>query len=167
MSDPLVQDDPENYRRWAQLRVEALNHALEGIPEDRVRYHVCFGSWHVPHVADAPLEAIVELVLKVRAGASSLEAANGRHEHGGRGGEPGAPAGGRRPRVGGARGRGQPPPRGLTPPTHFRKVKEGERSCHRCSVCVHSAPHQALEVGCRLIAQNFGVWSRVSYRRET
>jgi len=81
MYDHLVQDDPENYRRWAQLRVEALNHALEGIPEDRVRYHVCFGSWHVPHVADAPLEAIVDLILRVKAAAYSIEAANARHEH--------------------------------------------------------------------------------------
>ena len=48
-----------------ELRVEALNHALAGIPEDRIRYHVCFGSWHVPHVADAPLEAIVDLILQV------------------------------------------------------------------------------------------------------
>ena len=69
------------YREWAELRVEALNHALEGIPEDRIRYHVCFGSWHVPHVADAPLEDIVDLILQVRAGAYSIEAANVRHEH--------------------------------------------------------------------------------------
>src|SRR5438874_470486 len=81
MYDYLVQQSPERYRQWAQLRVEALNHALAGIPEDRVRYHVCFGSWHVPHVADAPLEAIVELILQVRAGAYSLKAANPRHEH--------------------------------------------------------------------------------------
>ncbi|HLB43954.1 MAG TPA: cobalamin-independent methionine synthase II family protein [Candidatus Limnocylindrales bacterium] len=81
MYDELASRSPERYREWAELRVEALNHALRGIPEDRVRYHVCFGSWHVPHVADAPLEAIVELVLKVRAGAYSVEAANVRHEH--------------------------------------------------------------------------------------
>jgi len=81
MYDELASRSPERYREWAELRVEALNHALRGIPEDRVRYHVCFGSWHVPHVADAPLEAIVELVLKVRAGAYSIEAANVRHEH--------------------------------------------------------------------------------------
>ena len=56
MYDHLVQQSPAKYREWAELRVAALNHALEGIPEDRVRYHVCFGSWHVPHVADAPLE---------------------------------------------------------------------------------------------------------------
>ena len=60
MYDELVQHGPARYRQWAELRVEALNHALRGIPEDRVRYHVCFGSWHVPHVADAPLEAIVD-----------------------------------------------------------------------------------------------------------
>ena len=81
MYDDLVQTSPQHYREWANLRVEALNHALEGIPEDRIRYHVCFGSWHVPHVADAPLEEIVGLILKVRAGAYSIEAANVRHEH--------------------------------------------------------------------------------------
>ncbi len=81
MYDELVRNSPERYREWANLRVEALNHALAGIPEDRIRYHVCFGSWHVPHVADAPLEEIVELILKVRAGAYSIEAANVRHEH--------------------------------------------------------------------------------------
>ncbi|MGH8260712.1 MAG: methionine synthase, partial [Steroidobacteraceae bacterium] len=59
MYDALVQQSPQRYRDWAQIRVDALNHALRGIPEDRVRYHVCFGSWHVPHVADAPLEAII------------------------------------------------------------------------------------------------------------
>jgi 5-methyltetrahydropteroyltriglutamate--homocysteine methyltransferase len=81
MYDELVQQSPARYREWAELRVDALNHALRGIPEDRVRYHVCFGSWHVPHVADAPLEAIAPLMLKVRAGAYAIEAANVRHEH--------------------------------------------------------------------------------------
>ena len=81
MYDHLVEQSPEKYQEWANLRVEALNHALQGIPEDRVRYHVCFGSWHVPHVSDAPLEAIADLILKVRAGAYSIEAANVRHEH--------------------------------------------------------------------------------------
>jgi len=81
MYDYLVEQSPEKYREWANLRVEALNHALQGIPEDRIRYHVCFGSWHVPHVSDAPLDAIVDLILKVRAGAYSIEAANVRHEH--------------------------------------------------------------------------------------
>ncbi|HEX5367847.1 MAG TPA: cobalamin-independent methionine synthase II family protein [Dehalococcoidia bacterium] len=81
MYDHLVSESPERYHEWAQLRIDALNHALQNIPEDRVRYHVCFGSWHVPHVADAPLPAIIDLVLQVKAGAYSFEAANPRHEH--------------------------------------------------------------------------------------
>jgi 5-methyltetrahydropteroyltriglutamate--homocysteine methyltransferase len=81
MYDHLTQESPKRYRDWAELRVEALNRALEGIPEDRVRYHICFGSWHVPHISDAPLDDIVDLMLKVKAGAYSIEAANVRHEH--------------------------------------------------------------------------------------
>jgi 5-methyltetrahydropteroyltriglutamate--homocysteine methyltransferase len=81
MYDYLVSQSPALYRQWAELRVDALNHALRDIPEDHVRYHVCFGSWHLPHMSDAPLEDIVDLVLKVKAGAYSLEAANPRHEH--------------------------------------------------------------------------------------
>jgi 5-methyltetrahydropteroyltriglutamate--homocysteine methyltransferase len=81
MYDHLVQTSPEHYRKWGQLRIDALNHALHGIPEDRVRYHVCFGSWHVPHVADAPLDELIDLILQVKAGAYSIEAANPRHEH--------------------------------------------------------------------------------------
>jgi 5-methyltetrahydropteroyltriglutamate--homocysteine methyltransferase len=81
MFDTLTQESPEKYREWAELRVAALNHALEGIPEESVRYHICFGSWHLPHTSDAPLEDIIDLVLKVRAGAYSIEAANPRHEH--------------------------------------------------------------------------------------
>lgn len=71
----------EEYRKFAELRVEAINHALEGIPEDRVRYHLCWGSWHGPHVTDVPLKDIVDIVLRVRAGAYCVEAANPRHEH--------------------------------------------------------------------------------------
>jgi 5-methyltetrahydropteroyltriglutamate--homocysteine methyltransferase len=81
MYDALVSQSPERYREWAQLRIDALNHALEGIPEDRVRYHLCFGSWHLPHISDAPLEEIVGFILQVNAGAYSIEAANPRHEH--------------------------------------------------------------------------------------
>jgi 5-methyltetrahydropteroyltriglutamate--homocysteine methyltransferase len=81
MYDHYVEQSPEKYRQWAGLRIEALNHALEGIPQDRVRYHVCFGSWHVPHLADAPLEEILGFILSVHAGAYSIEAANPRHEH--------------------------------------------------------------------------------------
>jgi 5-methyltetrahydropteroyltriglutamate--homocysteine methyltransferase len=79
--DDLMARSPEIYRKWAQLRIEALNHALRGIPEERVRYHLCYGSWHAPHVSDAPLEEIVDLILQVNAGAYSIEAANVRHEH--------------------------------------------------------------------------------------
>ncbi len=69
------------YRHFAELRVEAINHALAGIPSDRVRYHLCWGSWHGPHVTDVPLQDIVDIVLRVRADAYSVEAANPRHEH--------------------------------------------------------------------------------------
>ncbi len=70
-----------DYRSWVARHTEVLNHALEGIPEDRVRYHVCWGSWPGPHVTDVPLKDIVDLVLKVRAGAYVIEGANPRHEH--------------------------------------------------------------------------------------
>jgi 5-methyltetrahydropteroyltriglutamate--homocysteine methyltransferase len=72
---------PEEYRRFAAVRIEALNHALAGLPEDRIRYHMCWGSWHGPHTTDAPLREIAEVILQVKAGAFSLEAANPRHEH--------------------------------------------------------------------------------------
>jgi 5-methyltetrahydropteroyltriglutamate--homocysteine methyltransferase len=71
----------DDYYNWVARHVEILNHALEGIPEDRVRYHVCWGSWPGPHTTDVPLRKIVDLILKVRAGAYLLEAANPRHEH--------------------------------------------------------------------------------------
>ncbi len=70
-----------DYRSWVARHTEVLNHALYGIPEDRVRYHVCWGSWPGPHVTDVPLKDIVDLVLKVRAGAFVIEGANPRHEH--------------------------------------------------------------------------------------
>jgi 5-methyltetrahydropteroyltriglutamate--homocysteine methyltransferase len=69
------------YRKFAEVRVDALNHALEGLPQDRVRYHICWGSWHGPHTHDLPLKHLVDLMLKVKAGAYSVEAANPRHEH--------------------------------------------------------------------------------------
>jgi 5-methyltetrahydropteroyltriglutamate--homocysteine methyltransferase len=71
----------EDYRKWAQLRVDALNHALQGIPEEKVRYHVCWGSWHGPHAFDPPLAEVVDLVLQVNAGFYAMEQANPRHEH--------------------------------------------------------------------------------------
>jgi len=71
----------EEYRTFAEVRVEAVNHALGGLPEDRVRYHICWGSWHGPHPHDLPLKHLVDLMLKVKAGAYSVAAANPRHEH--------------------------------------------------------------------------------------
>jgi len=69
------------YREWAALRIAALNHALEGLPPERTRYHICWGSWNGPHMFDVPLKDIVDLVLEVKTGALSFEAANPRHEH--------------------------------------------------------------------------------------
>jgi 5-methyltetrahydropteroyltriglutamate--homocysteine methyltransferase len=69
------------YRKYAELRVDALNHGLRGIPADRVRFHTCWGSYHGPHKYDIPLRDIVDIILKVRAGTYSIEASNPRHEH--------------------------------------------------------------------------------------
>jgi 5-methyltetrahydropteroyltriglutamate--homocysteine methyltransferase len=69
------------FRARCAMRIEALNHALRNIPEDRVRYHLCWGSWHGPHAYDLELERIVDLVLKVKAQAFLIEGANARHEH--------------------------------------------------------------------------------------
>ena len=71
----------EEYRRWAGLCVDALNHAIGDIPPDRVRYHICWGSFNSPHTGDVPLKEIVDLVLSIRAGGFSIEMANPRHEH--------------------------------------------------------------------------------------
>jgi 5-methyltetrahydropteroyltriglutamate--homocysteine methyltransferase len=70
-----------DYRNWVAMNVEAINHALQGIPEERVRYHVCWGSWPGPHVTDVPFKAIADLVLRVKAGTYLVEGANPRHEH--------------------------------------------------------------------------------------
>ncbi len=69
------------YRSWAELRIDALNHALEGLPQDRIRYHICWGSWNAPHIFDVPLRDIIDLLLKLRVGGYQFEAANVRHEH--------------------------------------------------------------------------------------
>ncbi len=69
------------FKKFEQVRIEALNHALRGLPQDRIRYHICWGSWHGPHTTDIPLADIVDLVLSVTAGAYSVEAGNVRHEH--------------------------------------------------------------------------------------
>jgi 5-methyltetrahydropteroyltriglutamate--homocysteine methyltransferase len=63
------------------VRVDAINHAIRDIPPDRVRFHVCWGSWHGPHSSDIPLRDIAGMVLQINAGAYSVEAGNVRHEH--------------------------------------------------------------------------------------
>ena len=71
----------EEYKKFERVRIEAFNHALRGLPAERIRYHICWGSWHGPHTTDIPLRDIVDLVLAVNAGAYSVEAGNVRHEH--------------------------------------------------------------------------------------
>jgi 5-methyltetrahydropteroyltriglutamate--homocysteine methyltransferase len=90
IDDPSLPDnwdmiDPEpplaEFKKFEWARIEALNHALRGLPPDRIRFHICWGSWHGPHTTDIPLADIVDLVLRVNAGAYSVEAGNPRHEH--------------------------------------------------------------------------------------
>jgi len=71
----------EEYRRFTMPKVEAVNHALKGLPRDRIRFHLCWGSWHGPHTTDIPMRDIVDVMLKIDAGAYSFEAGNVRHEH--------------------------------------------------------------------------------------
>jgi 5-methyltetrahydropteroyltriglutamate--homocysteine methyltransferase len=71
----------EDYRRFTMKRVEALNYAIRGLPADRIRFHLCWGSWHGPHTTDIPMADIVDVMLAINAGAYSFEAANARHEH--------------------------------------------------------------------------------------
>ena len=73
--------DMASFRKWAEAHIELVNHGLEGIPEDRVRYHVCWGSWKGPHSSDLPLSSVLDLVMKVKASQYSVEAANPQHEH--------------------------------------------------------------------------------------
>jgi 5-methyltetrahydropteroyltriglutamate--homocysteine methyltransferase len=69
------------YRKWAEHRIAHLNHALRGLPEDRIRFHTCYGVNFGPRVSDLRLEDIIDLIFTIRAGAYSFEAANPRHEH--------------------------------------------------------------------------------------
>jgi 5-methyltetrahydropteroyltriglutamate--homocysteine methyltransferase len=71
----------DEYRKWVARHVEVLNAAIAGLPPERMRYHVCWGSWPGPHVTDVPLKDIVDLILSVRVGAYVIESANPRHEH--------------------------------------------------------------------------------------
>jgi 5-methyltetrahydropteroyltriglutamate--homocysteine methyltransferase len=69
------------YQRFSMQRVDALNHAIRGLPKDRIRFHLCWGSWHGPHTTDIPMRDIVEVMLAVQCQAYSFEAGNVRHEH--------------------------------------------------------------------------------------
>ncbi len=70
-----------DYRKWLALQVEVVNEAIAGLPADRIRYHVCWGSWPGPHTTDVPLKDIVDLILEMKVGAYVIEGANPRHEH--------------------------------------------------------------------------------------
>jgi 5-methyltetrahydropteroyltriglutamate--homocysteine methyltransferase len=71
----------KDYRRYATVRVDALNHALRGIPREKIRLHVCWGSFHGPHQNDIPLRDIIDIIFRVRASSYSIEASNPVHEH--------------------------------------------------------------------------------------
>jgi 5-methyltetrahydropteroyltriglutamate--homocysteine methyltransferase len=79
----MVNPEPSvaDYQKFSMVRVEALNHAIRGLPQDRIRFHLCWGSWHGPHTTDIPMRDIVDVMLAVKAGAYSFEAGNVRHEH--------------------------------------------------------------------------------------
>jgi len=73
-----------DYKKFTMVRIEALNHALRGLPPERIRYHLCWGSWHGPHTTDIPLRDIVDVMLAVNAGGFSFEAGNVRTSTSGR-----------------------------------------------------------------------------------
>jgi len=79
----MVNPEPSvaDYQKFSMVRVEALNHAIRGLPEDRIRFHLCWGSWHGPHTTDIAMRDIVDVMLAVKCRAYSFEAANVRHEH--------------------------------------------------------------------------------------
>ena len=71
----------KEYRAWLARQIEIINHAIKELPREKIRYHICWGSWPGPHTSDVPFKDIADLVLKVRAGGYSVELANPRHEH--------------------------------------------------------------------------------------
>ena len=79
----MIKPEPSlaDYRKYVTLRMEALNHAIKGIPPEKVRYHFCWGSWHGAHTNDIPLPHIIDVALSAKAQTCSFEAANVRHEH--------------------------------------------------------------------------------------
>ena len=76
-----VAGDLKAFRVWAERHVEVVNHSLAGIPEEQVRYHICWGSWVGPHSSDLPIKEVLDLILKIKAGIYSFEAGNVQHEH--------------------------------------------------------------------------------------
>jgi 5-methyltetrahydropteroyltriglutamate--homocysteine methyltransferase len=71
----------KDYKKFTMVRVEALNHAIRGLPQDRIRFHLCWGSWHGPHMTDLPMKDIIDVMFKIKCQGYSFEAANVRHEH--------------------------------------------------------------------------------------
>ena len=71
----------EGYRRYTKMQIDALNHSIKGLPPEKIRFHLCWGSWHGPHTTDIPMKHLVDLMLAVNCNYYSFEAANARHEH--------------------------------------------------------------------------------------
>jgi 5-methyltetrahydropteroyltriglutamate--homocysteine methyltransferase len=71
----------EDYQKWVGKQIELINYSLRGIPEDRVRYHVCWGSWNGPHTTDVPLRDLLDQIYQIKAGCFVIEGGNPRHEH--------------------------------------------------------------------------------------
>jgi 5-methyltetrahydropteroyltriglutamate--homocysteine methyltransferase len=71
----------EGYRRYTKMQIDALNHSIKGLPPEKIRFHLCWGSWHGPHTTDIPMKHLVDIMLAVNCNYYSFEAANARHEH--------------------------------------------------------------------------------------
>lgn len=71
----------EDYLAFTKVRVDALNYALRDLPEDQIRFHLCWGSWHGPHTTDLEFKYLVDLMLTINAGGYSFEASSPRHGH--------------------------------------------------------------------------------------
>jgi 5-methyltetrahydropteroyltriglutamate--homocysteine methyltransferase len=76
-----IEPSVEGYRRYTRMQIDALNHSIKGLPPSKIRFHLCWGSWHGPHTTDIPMKHLVDLMLAVNADYYSFEAANARHEH--------------------------------------------------------------------------------------
>jgi len=76
-----IEPSVEGYRRYTKMCIDALNHSIKGLPANKIRFHLCWGSWHGPHSTDIPMKHLVDLMLAVNCDYYSFEAANARHEH--------------------------------------------------------------------------------------